>query len=147
MEDYRDILEELKKSEEKRRVAFRKNLPSYIWLVVKDLIALGIIIGVFSFASNYFEVVIFSLLVLIYLSIEGFFSTYGYKTMQTNLALSNELLQIKKLLKYEENEGEKDKREKVVEIYNKLETHVYIHSFFLLIFFLIALWNLLSVIL
>lgn len=144
---YEEILDRFKKSEEKRKTAFRKNLPSYIWLVIKDLIALGIIIGIFSFASNFFETITFSLLILIYLSVEGFFSSYGYKTMQMTLALVNEMLQIKKLLKYQETEEEKEKLEKAAEMFNKLEAHVHIHSIFLFIFFLIALWNLLFFIL
>lgn len=143
---YEEIIKELKKSEEKRKLAFRKNLPSYIWLVIKDLFALVIIVGVFNFASSSFETIIFSLLILIYLSVEGFFSSYGYKTMQTTFALANELLQIKQLLKYQESDIEKEKREKAVEAFNKLEMYVQVHSIFLLLFFLIALWKLLSAI-
>lgn len=137
-----DTLEVFKKAEAKRKATFRKNLPSYIWLVTKDVFALFIIFGVLSSASIAFETILFSLLVLIYISIEGFFSSYGYKNMQVVFGLSNELLQIKQLLKYQENSEEKEKREKALELFHKLETHVMIHSLFLLLFFLIVLWNL-----
>lgn len=140
---YEEMMKEFKRSEEKKKKAFRKHLPSLIWLVITDLFVLAIIIGLFNFASSSFETVIFSLLILIYLSVEGFFSSYGYKTMQTTFALANELLQIKKLLKYQEIDIEKEKQDKAMEEFNKLETRVQIHSIFLLLFFLITLWNLL----
>ena len=141
---YEEVLNQLKKSEENRKVAFRRNLPSYIWLVVKDLFAFAIILAVFNSATTSFETLLFSLLVLIYLSVEGFFSSYGYKTAQTTMGLANELLQIKKLLKYQENEEEVEKREKALVLFQKLDTCAVIHSVFLLIFFLITLAKLLS---
>lgn len=143
---YGEIMEEFKQSEEKRKRIFRKSLPSYIWLTVKDLFSVLVILGIFSIASNQFESVVFSLLVLIYLSVEGFFSSYGYKTMQVNIALFNEFLQVKKLLKYEENEAEKGKADKIQEAYSRLETHIQIHSIFLLLLFLIALGNIIKAI-
>lgn len=142
IDGFENTLKNVRRYEEKRKEARRRNLPSYIWLVTKDIFSLLVILGIFNFASSSFETALFSLLVLIYLSVEGFFSTFGYKTMQTNFALANELLQIKQLLKYEENETEKGKQEKAAEAFSKLETHVQIHSMFLFLFFVIALWNL-----
>lgn len=147
LDAHHEVIKELKQSEEKRKASFRRNLPSLIWLITKDLFAFLIILAIFGFASTQFETIIFALLVLVYLSIEGFFSSYGYRTTQTQLGLVNELLQIKELLKYKENELEREKREKTHELYDKLERHVQIHSIFLLIFFLITLWNLITALL
>jgi len=144
MMGHKKMLEELRKSEEERKKNFRKNLPSYIWLIVKDLLAFGIILAVFNSATTSFETILFSLLILIYLSVEGFFYSYGYKTAQTTMSLANELLQIKKLLKYQESEAEIENREKALVLYQKLDTHVVIHSIFIFVFFLITLWGLLS---
>ena len=149
LKDFMDssyILKELEKSVEKKKMAFRKNLPSFIWTVIENLFVIAIIIGVFNFASSSFETAIFSLLIIIYLGVKYLFNGIEYTAMLTDLALSNELYQIKLLLKYQEGDEEREKREKAMEAFNKFETKFLISSMFLFLFFLIAVWKLLSVI-
>jgi hypothetical protein len=135
--------ENIKKAVEERRQAFRKNLPSYLWTAVKDLFALVVILAIFRTASGSFQSVIFTLLVVIYISLEGLFSSYSYKTTQTVVGLADELYQTKKPPHHEKNEIEEKKRKDALAVYLKLEINFFIHSLFLFLAFLVVLANLL----
>src|SRR6266542_1782866 len=131
--------ENIKKATEERDEAFRKNLPSYFWTVTKDLLALVVILAIFNTALGSSETILFALLVLIYITLEGFFSSNSYKTTQTVVSLADELFMINQPLQHEENKIEKEKRKKALAVYLKLEINFIIHSLFLVAFFLIVL--------
>jgi hypothetical protein len=127
-----------------------KNLPSYIWsyiwTVVYHLIELIIIIKIFDFASNSFEIVIFSLLIMIYFTTDDILAAIRVADKAKVIYLNSELSQIKLLLKYQESDEEKEEREEAMEMLNKEKTELLISRLFLGLFFLIALLKLLSAI-
>jgi hypothetical protein len=72
---------------------------SYVWIVIRNLIVLAIVIAIFGKADGDFERIVFSLLVLIYLSIDRSMAWNRIMSGTSILALGNEFSGIRKLLK------------------------------------------------
>ena len=71
---------------------------SYAWIVIRNLIVLGIAIAIFGKAGNDYEKIVFSLLVLIYLSVSWSMTWHQMMTSASILALGKEFWNIRKLL-------------------------------------------------
>lgn len=134
---------------------------SYSWKVIINIITVGIVFAVFQIASDPFETAVISVLVLIYINIISFSSTWGMTTLEVNEALDRELQDIKKLLRKtnvrsdideELNDDEyteeykKELEEEKVKAKKHLKTKYYINITFQFIIYLIALGYLFSAI-
>lgn len=148
MEDYNnEAINQLEELEYKRKMEFRKNLPSYVWLVIKDLVILFITITVFEyFGYDSFEQVVISLLAIILFSVWSFSTNYEYKTIQLSVGLMQEFHKIREGLKQEEEDFETANKDKALKSFNKSGIILGIHSIFLFIYLMISLFSLISAI-
>jgi hypothetical protein len=71
----------------------------YVWTVLKNLIVLGIAIAIFGKANSDYEYIVFSLLVMIYLSIGWSMTWHKMITATSMIALDKHFWHIRKLLK------------------------------------------------
>jgi len=71
----------------------------YAWIVFKNLIVLGIAVAIFGKADSDYQVIVFSLLVMIYLSVASFRLGLGILSSTAFFSFGKELLDIKKLIK------------------------------------------------
>jgi hypothetical protein len=126
-------------------------MMKYTWAVLRNLIVLGIAIAIFGKADSDYEKIVFSLLVMIYLSIDSFRLGLGMASAIALFSVSKELWDIKKLLKGTDISGttlnpvfsEERIAEEEKEI-DKAWLKFYMEVAFISIIFFIALWNLLK---
>jgi len=71
----------------------------YAWAVLRNLIVVGITIAIFGKADSDYEKIVFSLLVMIYLSIESFRLGVGIASATALFSFGKELWDIRKLIK------------------------------------------------
>lgn len=77
----------------------------YAWRVVVNLITLFIVISIFNIASSGFETTVFAILVLIYLSINTFASSWAIHQIEFSEALNSEFKSIKDLINLKNNDN------------------------------------------
>ena len=117
---------------------------SYGWAVVANLITLGVVLLVYGKINEGFETVAVSILILIYLSLQGFKMAYGQTVTTTAFGLYSSFGQVRKLLK---DEPGKDEKEEVWAAKKKVgvaTVKMYINAAFLVIIYLIALFHLIG---
>lgn len=117
-----------------------------IWSVVKNIITLAVVLGIFSVASTNFETVILAVLVLIYLSILTFSTLMGLHQVEFGKALNREFKDIKKLLSQDDEgyEYTKEERKETEKQELNLLIKVWINGIFQTIIYIITLYNLLT---
>lgn len=115
---------------------------SYAWTVVVNLITVGVVFAIYDNVYASFEIIVVSLLILIYLSFQSFSMIYGKTTAETAFALDGEFKRIRKLLKDEPNEYEAEEIQEAKKKVDKAMVKMYINAGFLFIIYLIALFNL-----
>jgi hypothetical protein len=71
---------------------------SYVWIVIRNSLVLGIAIAIFGKAGNDYEKIVFSLLVLIYVSISWSMTWHGMITGGSLISLGKEFWRTRKLL-------------------------------------------------
>ncbi len=121
----------------------------YIWTVIVNLITIGVVIAIYSNIYDSFEVIVVSLLILIYLSIQTFATTSGNTSISTAFYNHEQFSRIRKLLKNSEvvSEDEEYENEEFLEAkkkFDKAKTKMYINIGFAFIIYIIALFNLLG---
>lgn len=121
----------------------------HIGAVLTSLIALGIVISLFSKAGSGFEKIVFSLLVMIYLRIAVFEGWNHLRYYESLNALGRDFWEFKKFLQ-EERKGFKEFKDeyepKMVKTegdLDKLRMRTYIETGIISIIFFIALYHLL----
>ena len=119
----------------------------YIWTVVINLIAVAVALAIFSNLYSKFEIIVIALLGLIYISIQGFVMMYGKTTAELVFGLDGEFRRIRSMLRSDINDGEIEKKElEEVEAAKKKVSHaavkMYINIFFMVVVYIIILWNL-----
>ncbi len=118
------------------------NWFSYLWAVVVNIFTTGVVFAIYSNVFASFEVIVVSLLILIYLSVQSFLMIYGNITTRTAFGLNSEFLRIRKLLKDVPEEYEIEETQEVEKKAMKATVKMYINGVFLFIIYLIALFNL-----
>lgn len=118
----------------------------YIWAVIVNLITIGVVLGIYSNLYQSFEVIVVSLLILIYLSIQTFAMTYGNATIETAFSMNFEFQRIRKLVQKnqideDEEEDEKEEIQEARKKVDKAKIKMYINAGFAFIIYIIALWN------
>jgi uncharacterized membrane protein len=116
----------------------------YIWTIIVNLVTIGIAFGIYSQVSGNFEVIVISVLILIYLSIQGFFISYGNTNVNQILYLNSEFQRIRKLLKDTPNKTEMDEMQEAKKKVEKEKVKMLINTIALFILFLIAVCYLLG---
>jgi hypothetical protein len=120
----------------------------YIWEVVKDIIALAVILGAFSVANTKFETVVIAMLVFIYLTLTAYFMGWGKLNFAfLDFFIKNEQ-NMRKLLKekiseYEE-EAENEAFKKYTDMKDKTEKLAFINAIYIFIAYLITLFILIT---
>jgi hypothetical protein len=120
------------------------NWLGYVWTIIVNLITIGIVFAIYSQVSGNLEIILFSILILIYLSIQSFMISYGNTTGSFLLYVNEEFGRIRKLLK---NEPSKEEIEEVKEAKKKLgkeKIKGLINAISLAIVFLIVLFHLIG---
>ena len=139
-----------------------------VWKVIVNIITLAIVLGIFSIASTQFETIVLSVLILIYLSIWVFATSWGMYQLKFSETLDSEFKNIKRLLDKDtgysnlkdlftgedilnsnfprENfldEGEKEAIKEKKEIMKYTKIKFYIYTGFYSIIYIIALYHIL----
>ncbi len=114
----------------------------YAWTIVINLITLAVLLGIYSNVYESFEIIVVSLLVFIYLSVNSFYVFYARTTVETNLSLFDEFARMRKLMKDEVNEYEVEAIQETKNKLKKSSVKLYINITFMGIAYLIALFNL-----
>lgn len=128
-------------------VSEKKNYWKYLgyaWTVIVNLITIGVVFAIYGSVYESFEVIVISLLILIYLSFQSFSMIYGKTTAETSFALDAEFKRIRKLLKDEEDEYEVEEMQEAKKKVDKTMVKMYINAGFIFIIYLIALFYLLG---
>lgn len=118
---------------------------SYVWTVIVNLIELLIIIFIYNSLYDGFEIMVISILIIIYLTIRSIASwTALYKQIE-NLALLWEFKKIRNLLNEKKDEDYETEEEKIIEAKKRLgkqQIKLYINVGFYFIFYIIAIIHL-----
>ena len=119
---------------------------SYIWTVIDNLITIGVVLGIYSNPYQSFEIIVVSLLILIYLSIQTFAMTYGNATIDTAFSMNFEFQRIRKLVQKNEidKDEEENEKEKIQEARKKVDNSkvkMYINACFASIIYIIVLFH------
>jgi pheromone shutdown protein TraB len=140
------LLNEKEKSTSQKEGAEEKKSPmrwlGYAWTVIVNLITIGVVLAIYGKVSADFEVIVVSILILTYLSIQSFSMIYGKTITATAFGLDNEFKRLRKLLK---DEPRNDELEEIKEAKKKVDNSMikmYINAGFLFIIYLIALFHL-----
>lgn len=121
-----------------------KKFSDYAWTVIIGFIELGIILAVLEESEYTSNEAIYPILIIIYLSIRGFFLQYGVITNNLALALDGEFKKIRKLLKDDIGRYEEGKI-KIARIKSeKAVIKMYVTSIFLFIAYILTIAYLLD---
>ena len=138
------LLNEDTTNTEKDVVTEKKNplrWARYLWAVIVNLVTIGVVLAIYDNVHGSFEIIVISILILIYLSVQSFSMIYGPTITTTALGLDTELKRIRKLLKDKPNKDE----EEIQGVKNEVDRAVIkirINAGFFFIIYLIALFNL-----
>ncbi len=116
----------------------------YAWTVIVNLITIGVVLGIYSNLYQSFEIIVVSILILIYLSIQTFAMTYGNATVDTAFAMNFEFQRMRKLLQKNQTEEDEDEKEEIQEVRKKVDkakVKMYINAGFAFVIYIIALGN------
>lgn len=122
----------------------------YIWTVLLNLVTLAIIIGIYDNIYEAGSLIIVSILILVYLSINIGFASIAWMHVEKSLIDYNRFKEIKKSfdihINAEDTEYEKEELEKVQKQLMRNKVKYYINAVFNFLFYIIAVANLLDVI-
>ncbi|PIZ76620.1 hypothetical protein COY05_00570 [Candidatus Peregrinibacteria bacterium CG_4_10_14_0_2_um_filter_38_24] len=139
------LLSEKEKSSSEIHGEQKKNYwhwVGYIWTVIVNLITIGVVVAIYDKIYESFEIIIVSILVLIYLSVQSLLMTYGSTTITLGFALDTEFKNIKKLLGKDLTKSDIEKTQEAKKEADKSMVKMYINATFLFIIYLIALYYL-----
>jgi len=114
----------------------------YIWTVIVNLITIGVVFAIYDNVYDSFEIIVVSLLILIYLGFQSFSMIYNKTMIETAFVLDGEFKRIRRLLKNEPNEYKTKKIQEAKKKADKAMVKMYINSIFLFIIYLITLFYL-----
>lgn len=140
------LLNEKENASTKKDVVAEKKNPwrwiGYVWTVIINLITIGVVLAIYGKVYESFEIIVVSILILIYLSFQGFSMIYGQTITAAAFGLDTEFKRIRKLLKDEPNKYEKEEIQEAKKKVDKATIKMYINAAFLFIIYLIALFHL-----
>ena len=141
-----NLLNEKENTTIKKDVATEKKNPwrwaGYVWTVIVNLITIGVVLAIYDNVYESFEIIVTSILILVYLSIQSFSMVYGQTITATAFGLDTEFKRIRKLLKDEPNKDEKEEIQEAKKKVDRAAIKMYINAGFLFIIYLIALFHL-----
>jgi len=119
---------------------------SYTWTIITNIIVLIIINAIYESTYNQSEIITYSLLILIYITITSYFSMHFYLKTEEFFSLNNEFRKIRNLIEYndEENIEEKEIIEEKQKEWSKNKTKYWINNVFNFIIFIIVVIKLID---
>jgi hypothetical protein len=135
----RDVLRALDKASPEKGAWFR--YVSYAWKVVRELVYLAIVLGVFSVANSRFETVVIGMLILIYNAIIGARTVEGFSFIHLNAAVRQMYGEIGRSLRLKVSVSP-EKKAKQQE--TELAIDFFIQGISILLGSLIALWKIVN---
>lgn len=151
-EEMQRNLEKMKEREQERKAVVNSPMAivGYVWDVIRNLITLAIVFGVYSKLLSDDSVLIFSGLLLTYLAILTVGAGIGQYSVRSSLAVLNMQLKTQKMLlagKLEESDDEMQEAEaelaKAGYMAEKLQYKFFINAAFLSILYIVAILHLL----
>lgn len=112
-----------------------------IWAIILNLVTFFVILAVFGVAQTRFEKIVIAILLLIYLQVISFYSFWARTTFGIAVVMDNEFKQLKQFHKpeiYMESDNSAEEKLK------NSSTEYWINMCFILVFFLIALLNIIT---
>ncbi len=119
---------------------------SYSWKIFISLIILLFYLGILGKVEGSFQVIVVSLLVIIYVSMQSYFASFGHFQAKHNLALFSEFTEIKKLFKNPEKDysGDDEILENSQKEIKAMEAKYWINAVCNSIIYFFALFHLIS---
>lgn len=118
---------------------------AYGWIVFTNLLTIAVVVAIYSVVSSTFEIIVVSLIIFTYLRIVENSMTYGDHAINFMFALNAEFIRIRKLLNEETDLYEIEMLNESKEKADKARIEISINAAFLLIIYIITLWNLILV--
>jgi hypothetical protein len=140
------LLNEKEKASTKKDVVAEKKNPwrwiGYAWVVIINLITIGVVLAIYDKVYKSFEIIVISILILIYLSFQSFLMIYSQTITVTAFGLGIEFKRIRRLLKDEPDKYEKEEIQETKKKVDKAAIKMHINALFLFIIYLITLFYL-----
>lgn len=115
-----------------------------VWTVIVNLITVVVVFAIYGSIYGDFETTVVSLLILIYLSIQSFSMLQGKTIAENACAFDSEFKRIRELLNANPTDEEAEEVQSARKKFEKSMTKMAINSTFVVIMYLIALFNLLG---
>jgi len=146
-----DVLElGLDKAHKKRKWdQWRGGYVGHVWELAKGSARLAIVIAIFGVADSRYERVVFSLLILIFNSLDAGFRAHFFNAWRIAVSLDSQFARTRRLLKEElslsdrqANFEEEGGEEEILRKSNRMTVRLYINGAFVSLTSVIALWEL-----
>lgn len=142
---YSNTLNRIQELEEEKKRLFKKNLPSYIWQVIKSILEILVFMAIISSTDYSGEGIIISILIFIYVYVRNLSSSLALIMVAQGIRLANDVFEIKNKLGVVSNNLNVQEELKEANLqYKKAEVNNYIRSITYAILLLMAIGNLLS---
>ncbi|MEK7522818.1 MAG: hypothetical protein AAB569_04495 [Patescibacteria group bacterium] len=148
MLDYReDIIKEMEDKEGRRSdiIWSAGSITGYIWDFFRNTIVLLVVLAIYDNLRMSSEVIMGSLLILIYLSVISTGAIITQSVMRNGIAAHSYKTEVLKKIGKEDSEDDKKEFEKANFLFEKMMYKFYLNSFFSFIIFIIVLINLFGV--
>ena len=120
------------------------SITGHIWDIVRNLIIVAIVVGVYSVLYDPENIIIVSILILIYLSVLFIGAGLSQAIVQTNFRTQTQITEILKRLGKEETEDDAEDFENARFLLEKIQYKFILNSVFHFIIFIIVVLNLLG---
>lgn len=122
------------------------SIVGYVWDIIRNLIVVGVVVGVYGRIYESPSVIMVSVLIMIYLNTITIGAQLSQSLAETNLRIYAHSDEILKKLGKEKDEDAEEEFEKVGFMLEKIKYKFYLNSFFSFVIFVIALVKLLGAI-
>lgn len=142
-EDQKNILEQFVEKNKRRSdfVWSKSSIIGYLWDIVINIIVVFVVLGIYSTIYSSSDIIIVSILILIYLRIVSVVPGLGQSMLRTRLINYWQTAEILKKLGKEDREEDRSGVEELEFLLEKAEYKYYISSIFNFIIFIIVILN------
>jgi hypothetical protein len=141
------ILEKIKERTKRRSAVVWSgtSIAGYIWDIIRNIIVILIVLAIYNSIYDSTEIIIVSILILIYLSIVGTGAQLGQSQIKTSILNTTHLIEILKEMG-KTKESEEEEIENAEFLLEKIQYKFILNSVFNFIIFVIVFFNLISAI-
>jgi hypothetical protein len=134
------------KAEQKKKKEQRAGYPGHLWVAILGIAKLVVAFKLFAAASSKFETIVFAMLALIYVSVEGAYRASRYFTALSAIGADNQFIRIFRALKiYEysrEHQALIDQHRETKKLLPRMTIRFYLASAFSAVIWVLAVWKL-----